>query len=50
MLFTHFYLMQGKKWKPVLHLQQAGNILTLNPQLFCQQIVKKKAPFGKMNC
>ena len=48
-LFTHFYLMQGKKWKPDLSLQQAENILALNSQLSCQQI-DKKTPFGKMNC
>ena len=40
MLFTHFYFMQRKKQKPILHLQQAENILALNPQVFCQQINK----------
>ena len=39
MLFTHFYLVQGKKEKPGLCLQQAGNTLALNP-LSCQQIDK----------
>ena len=34
-LFTHFY------YKPDLYLQQAGNTLALNPQLFCQQVDKK---------
>ena len=49
MLLTHFYLMEGKKKKPGLYLQQAGNTLALNSQLFCQEI-DKKTPFGKMNC
>ena len=49
MLFTHFYLMSEKQQKPGLYLQQAGNILALNPQIFCQQI-DKKTPFDKMNC
>ena len=48
MLFTHFYLMQRKKWKPGLHLQQEY-ILALNSQRFCQQI-DKNILFGKMNC
>ena len=50
MSFTHFYLMQGKKWKPGLYLQQVDNILELHPQLFYQEIDKKNLPFGKMNC
>ena len=29
--------MQGEKQKPGLYLQQAENILVLNPQLFCLQ-------------
>ena len=41
MLFTHFYLMQGKKMKLVLYLQQAENILALKPNIFCQEINKK---------
>ena len=49
MLFTHFYLMSEKQQKSGLYLQQAGNILALNPQIFCQQI-DKKTPFDKMNC
>ena len=40
MLFTHFYHLQGKKYKPGLYLQQAGT-LPLNPKLFCQQIDQK---------
>ena len=39
--FTHFYFMQEKKKAPGLYLQQAGNILALNVQLFCQKIDKK---------
>ena len=41
MLFTHFYLLSGEKIEAWLDLQQAGNTLALNPQLFCQQIDKK---------
>ena len=33
--------MQEKKKAPGLYLQQAGNILALNVQLFCQKIDKK---------
>ena len=33
-----------------MHPQQAGNTLALNPQFFCQQIDKKKTPFGKTKC
>ena len=32
-----------------MYLQQAGDTLALNLQLFCQQI-NKKIPFGKMDC
>ena len=31
-------LFKEKKYKPVLYLQQSGNTLILNQQLFCQQI------------
>ena len=47
-LFTYFYLMSGKNQKPGLYLQQAGNNLGLNLQLFCQQV--EKTLFEKMNC
>ena len=50
MMFTHFYLLQGKKQKSGLYLQQAENILTFNRQLFCQQIDKRKLLTSKMNC
>ena len=49
MLFTKFYLMQGKKQKPGLYLQEAGNTLALNSYFFCQKI-DKETPFGKMKC
>ena len=52
MLFTQFFLMQGKKWKPggcISSLQQAENISALNLQVFCQQI-SKETPFVKMIC
>ena len=42
------FILCKKKIKPGLYLQQA-DILALNPQRFCQKIVKK-IPFGKMNC
>ena len=39
---AHFYhLMEGRKGKPGLCLQQAENIVALNPQLFCQKLTKK---------
>ena len=47
MLLAHFYPMYRKKQKPGLYLQEAGNTLTLKPQLFCQQIDKKKHPLAK---
>ena len=40
--FTHFYFMQEKKkWKTGFYFQQADKVLTLDPQLFCQQTEKK---------
>ena len=41
MLFTQFYLIQEKKYKPGLCLQQADNIVALDSQLFSQQTDKK---------
>ena len=35
MLFTHLYFMLGEKNRIGIYLQQAQNILVLNPQLFC---------------
>ena len=43
-------LCKAKKWKPGSYIQEEGNTMALNPQLLCQQIDKKKTPFGKMNC
>ena len=31
MLFTHLYLMLGKKQKPVFYLQETENTLVFNP-------------------
>ena len=46
MLFTYFYFMQGKKWKPGLYLQQKENI---KPTTFLSTNWQK-TPLGKMNC
>ena len=50
MLFNYLYIIQGKNETSGLYPQQTENILALNPQLFCQQIDKKKLITGKMNC
>ena len=49
MPLTHFIILCKEKKEPGLYLQQAENILALNPQLFCQQ-TDKKISFGKMSC
>ena len=42
MLFTHFYLMQGKNRSLTCMSQQAEEILALDLQLFCQKFDRKK--------
>ena len=49
MLFTHFYLVQGKNRDLVFISRKQRIFWGLKEQLFCEQIDKKR-PTGKMNC
>ena len=40
--------MKGRKWKPGLYLQQAGDTLAFNPQIFCQQIYKNTLWYNEL--
>ena len=40
-VYSFLFYVRQKKWKTGSYLQQAGNNMALNPQVFCQQIAKK---------